>query len=578
MLVITDLQGNTEPAINFNGLEINEEVNGDFSLSCTFLRTEHNRHAWPLIAEESLIEHDGHEFRIKNINKGHSRKPVSARHIFFDLIGHHVYSINGGTKTPGDAFSFILDGSGWTFEVVDNIPAALLPNFGEDNAISLIRTACIAFNCEIKIMPGKHIQIYKQIGKDEDHQFRYNHNIKTINENVNTDNLFTSIRGFGGNGLEVTYVSPNASKFPHADAADPVRDEEITEAETMTEMLKQTLIDYPEVSIELEAIMLEGAELGDKVWLIHEPLGIEFQTRIMVKKSRPQSPSGDTVTLGNRRQQMSDLLTETKIEIKENQKQVQSRIEQTNERIALEVEALNEGIAAIQLEYDNVSIRVEEFENSLAQINTRADNILLSVADLGDEIDAANAQISIQAGLISSKVEQRDYNGNVIASLINQSADAVEIEANKINLNGITNVAETLTLGTGFGSYARINFNGNYSSISTDSGSGMVLSMSGNLTLDALNLEFFGTHVDLSTASRITWGNNGPTNAQYAANAGNAQTLNGYTASDFSRSGHTHSGYVRDAFSQGLELYIDNSTGRMVVRRNGSVLGAVPWA
>ncbi|WP_137743237.1 phage tail protein [Robertmurraya siralis] len=64
----------------------------------------------------------------------------------------------------------------------------------------------------------------------------------------------------------------------------------------------------------------------------------------------------------------------------------------------------------------------------------------------------------------------------------------------------------------------------------------------------------------------------------YATNAGNANTLEGHRASYFSISGHNHdTRYVRDIFSQGLELYRDNSTGRIVVRQNGSIIGALAW-
>ena len=51
---------------------------------------------------------------------------------------------------------------------------------------------------------------------------------------------------------------------------------------------------------------------------------------------------------------------------------------------------------------------------------------------------AANTQseFSIMANQISSKVSQTDYNGNEIASLINQNATTIAIQASKINLNG----------------------------------------------------------------------------------------------------------------------------------------------
>lgn len=53
------------------------------------------------------------------------------------------------------------------------------------------------------------------------------------------------------------------------------------------------------------------------------------------------------------------------------------------------------------------------------------------------EAAALQAQITVNATNIESKVSQTDYTGATIASKINQSASTVEIEADHINLNGI---------------------------------------------------------------------------------------------------------------------------------------------
>ncbi|MBS4191182.1 phage tail protein [Bacillus sp. FJAT-49705] len=425
MLIIKDLHGNVEGLTDYKDLEINEEVNGDFSLSCQFINSENNSHAWDLIVEESIIEHEGHEYRIKKIAKEIYRKQIHAPHVFFDLIDHQVYDIQGGTMYPENAFAFILSGTGWTFEVVDSIPPQLLFNFGEDNALSLIRKACEAFNCEVKIEPNRHLKIYQQIGKDDDYQFRYKHNIKAIKENVDTTKLATVIRGYGGNNLQVTYTSPNVSVFGERHA-EPVRDDDIIEASTMIERLKRELVDTPEASIELEAILLEGAELGDTIWLIHEKLGIEFQTRIMAKKSKPKTPSADTVTLGNRKQTLSDLLTETKIEINENAKQFRSKIEQTNDRITMEVESVNESIATLEI---------------------KADNIQLGVTELNGRMGNAESQLSIQAGQIQSKVSYSEYNGPTVTSMITQDPYSISLMAQNLNMQGLVTFTNLSTQG-----------------------------------------------------------------------------------------------------------------------------------
>jgi phage minor structural protein len=573
MLTITK-NGVSEPLVDYNGLEVIEEVNGEFSLSFTSFFTDKNEYAYPLLVEESIIEFEEHEFRVKKLKETRNRKVVNyAQHIFFDLIDTPIYTINGGTKTLDEAVSFVLSGTGWTFENVDITQSVLLPNFGEDNVLALIRAICEAFECEAKIEPNKHLKFIKQIGKDDDFQFRYRHNIKTLTRDVDTSKLATVIKGYGGNGLEVTYTSPNISVFGERHAT-PVKDDRFTVAESLTERIRRDLVDFPEVTIEIEEVDLgEGKELGDKVWLIYEPLGIEFQTRIMARKQFPNQKGKNTATLGNRKKTFSDILTETRVEIDQNNKQFQSRIEQTNERITLEVEEIGESIASVNLRADNIELKVSDNEDNIASLNLRSDNIELSVSSLGGRMDSAESSISVNAGNISSKVNQTDYNGNTIASLINQSATTITLDAQKIEMLGITNVANELNIGESFddGTYKSINFRGDFGGVSISSPG-----------IDTLNIDAINA-ITLDSTEIYMRGNVNFSNAtveglsvSYASIAGNADTLDGYNSSAFSFSGHSHSeyasvyhshgtDYVSSEYGQTIRLYRDNSTGNFIL-------------
>lgn len=55
---------------------------------------------------------------------------------------------------------------------------------------------------------------------------------------------------------------------------------------------------------------------------------------------------------------------------------------------------------------------------------------------LAGRLSTAESTITQQADLISQKVSKTDYNGNTIASLINQTAEEVSISAQKINFDG----------------------------------------------------------------------------------------------------------------------------------------------
>ncbi|CAG9608064.1 phage tail spike protein [Pseudoneobacillus rhizosphaerae] len=396
MLIVTDLFGNTEALTDVQNVEIYEEVNGDFSLSFTCLLTEKNAHSYPLVQEESIVELDGHEFRIKKMVEVNNRKQIIAQHLFFETIDNQIYEISGGTLSLDAAATFALNGSGWTFENGDVIESKLIPNFGEGNTVSLVNQICSEFLCERKIQPGRHLRFEKEVGEDNDQQFRYKHNIKTLKRTVDTTNFATVIKGYGADGLVVEYRSPNIAIYGERHG-EPIRDERFTIPENLLEKCKKEIQDEPEVSIEVELSQLGfEAQLGDKIWLIYEPLNLEFQTRIMSVKSWPFIKKSPVVELSNRKQTFIDSLTQTKIEVKENKKENRSKFEQTNKSITLAVERIGE----------------------------------------------AEAQIVIQADQITSKVEK-----NGVISAINQTAEEISIDASKVNLNGYVTITNLQTPG-----------------------------------------------------------------------------------------------------------------------------------
>ena len=71
-----------------------------------------------------------------------------------------------------------------------------------------------------------------------------------------------------------------------------------------------------------------------------------------------------------------------------------------------------------------------------------------SVHSWSSPVATQTSQIQINAGNISSKVSLTDYNGNTIASLINQTATTIQIAASKINLSGYVTVSNLSTAGS----------------------------------------------------------------------------------------------------------------------------------
>ncbi|GKV64671.1 MULTISPECIES: phage tail spike protein [unclassified Sporosarcina] len=512
MLYVTDLNGNTEPLNHIQRVEINEEVNGAFTLALTsFFHDNNPGHA--LIEEESIISVEDHDYRIKQLKENKGRKEAVAIHTFFDVAGTWKHEIFGGTRSFNDFANFVFSGTGWTVDIQGVSGMAFIANFGNDNVIKLVNILCGVYECEYRILPGKKIQFAKQVGPDNDVQYRYGHNVKALSKSVDTTNLRTRIKGYGGDGVEVTYTSDAARKYGIIDA-EPIYDEEYATADLMSERLVRELTDYPEVIFDLDVAELLDKEIGERIWLIYEPMNIEFQTRILAKKSvwRKDKFVTESITIGNaKRKTLSDILASTNIQIDENARQTRSRIEQTNDRITLAVEEfageILKAYAKIELTAREIRMEVADLESDLrSSISITASQIRSEVADVKSglqssitqtagqirsevssevtrvdgRIDTANSSItqlsdrinlkaesstvdslgsrvnSVEFNLdaanaqISQKVSQSDYNGNTITSLINQTSTTIDIQASKINLVGAVNVLSDISgnLGT----------------------------------------------------------------------------------------------------------------------------------
>ena len=69
--------------------------------------------------------------------------------------------------------------------------------------------------------------------------------------------------------------------------------------------------------------------------------------------------------------------------------------------------------------------------------------------EVGDEIDRTNSRLSVVAGQISAKVDNGDYTASVIIGKINdETPSGVQIEADKINLNGYVTISDLSGNGT----------------------------------------------------------------------------------------------------------------------------------
>lgn len=324
-LTITNLVGESELLVGYakDSLAIKSAVNGDRSLSFLLPKSGVNEHAFDLVEEESVIEYDGHSYRIKNVTERVVRstpvKAVTAPHVFFDIVDDFRYdTLTTGFKSIAQVLSFIFNGTDWSFSVIDSFDTVEFENFGNANCLDLFSKVLERYGAEFDLS-GNNVIIRNKIGSLIDLQFRYNHNVKTLNRTVDTSNLSTYIKGTGKQRedgsyyVEAEYTSPNASIFGIKHAP-PYSNESITHLATLERNLQRAIQDTPEVSIELEFVVLKDAgytkpkpSLGDVVPTIYEPLkDLDLDLRVMEIEEYPESNKAPKVVLATSKLTLAD--------------------------------------------------------------------------------------------------------------------------------------------------------------------------------------------------------------------------------------------------------------------------------
>jgi len=410
MIYVTN--GNeVEALVQISNFEMQQEIKGDFNISLVSHNTDRNP-AHRILQEESIITVGDFDFRVKQLKENRHGKQIVAINTFYDLIDTRKNEIYGGTRPFNDFVSFVMNNTGWTF-TSDVTGYRLIENFGDNNVIALINALCQVYECEYVIMPNNHIHFGKQIGGDYDAQYRYGYNVKALSKNVDTTKLKTYIEGFGVDNLWVSYTSPNELKFGNREA-DPIYDDRFTNADSLVEHIKSELVDYPEVTFELDSIELLDKELGERVWLIYEPLDIEFQTRILSQTK--QFVNGELrtvkVVLGNTLPKTTtDILISQKVEIDENKKITRSKFEQTNDRITMEVETIGESISKLELTDKEIKLSVDETNKSLAELKLTSEQFQVTI---NNKVDGMNSQWTQTSSSLQGQINN---NGNAISTL-----------------------------------------------------------------------------------------------------------------------------------------------------------------
>ena len=200
-----------------------------------------------------------------------------------------------------------------------------------------------------------------------------------------------------------------------------------------------TTVRYPSAFGDPERAEITLANRPQTVWLNLVRLQkLAEQTERAEKRTRSTSKSNKR-TLNSHTELIALKAEKTEVtELGTRISQAEVRIDGANAQIALK---------ASQTEVTDLRSRISAagitVDGSVAQVKLLATKSELDT--LTSRVSSAEASIEVNADNISSKVSQTDYTGKKIASLINQSASSVIIQAEHIDLDGYVTAGQLST-------------------------------------------------------------------------------------------------------------------------------------
>lgn len=297
MLIITDLQGNTESLISVTSLKRVRAVNGERSLTFEAFLQDVDAPGYEALQGESVVEFENERYVVRDVHEealGTGRmKEVTCLHEFFvRMLDDYLYTTQTGTFSLNSLLNVVFSGTGYSFQIVGSFPNKEFENFGDDTRSALFQNILNRWGIEFELS-GNLVRVMQRVGPDTDYQLRYNHNLAALSYEEDWSNLTTYVKGFGkpleGGGYAVSgeYFAPTVPLYGIKHAK-PVRNDSITQTSTLEAYMQGAVSPYPIITIELDLVVLQNeigydaspAE-GARLLLVHEPLGLDLVTRVM---------------------------------------------------------------------------------------------------------------------------------------------------------------------------------------------------------------------------------------------------------------------------------------------------------
>ncbi len=304
-MYVRDLKGDEFPLQATLNHEM--ELNGNQSVSATIYSTKVNSAYIDDITEMwELVDFDDVSHKIIYCKKkgegNHLTVEVKAIPLFFDTFDTlRIYEEYNEHMTAQLAFTRVFADTGFSFVLVDAFDAVQWEGFGGgESRLETFKRALERYQAEFRIS-GNTVYLHKQIGRDTQFQYRHRLNASNITQENDASAMWTYAKGYGDYGdgdggedwkdakLIRKYTSP-LSKVPGIGVrhAPPIQNGNIKVASFMDEQLKNLVDNSLKISVSADihdlrkqGYSLAQPELGDRVFLIDERIGLDEEVRVV---------------------------------------------------------------------------------------------------------------------------------------------------------------------------------------------------------------------------------------------------------------------------------------------------------
>ncbi|WP_455618819.1 phage tail spike protein [Eisenbergiella sp.] len=391
------------------------------------------------LKEEYYIRTKDDEFVIKATETSGEYNKYTAVLNVEELEGQSFpYGFISHEQTIRACLEFAFEGTGWKVGNCTVTKKRTINKEESATAWDILQDCLKTYRCECSIDSiNKQVNIYEQIGQDRGCYFVEGLNLRELTAQSDTYEFYTRIVPLGKDGITIEWLHGKEylENYQYSKKIKTYtwKDERYTNttslmedaAEKLEELSKPYKVysadvaDLAEANPEYKNILDYG--IGDTVRMVSRSAGIREKQRIVKIVEYPESPEKNTVELSN--------TTKTFAEV------------QKTETELAKTEAIyiaNSTTKKILTDYSTT----QEIET---KITASKEAIELSVSEKYQTIDAMgdysttsemNAAIKLNADAIALEVSKK-VGADEIISKINQSAESIDIEAGKINLNGI---------------------------------------------------------------------------------------------------------------------------------------------